>query len=835
MLVVMLLLLSILSAFLSVKAHAAPPLSNAVTAIPVGPYPISFGYSPADGYVYVGSFTGGISVISGTSVVGNFSSNDIGYLPRAFAYDSSNQEEYVAAGNRLSLISGVNMVANGPNGGATPQAVVYDSSDGYIFVANLGSIVVLSSSNALEANITAYARPGGLVYDPLDDYTYASYIIQNGTGVQTGTEVYVMSGAHLVGNVTLANGGGGFVPPVYDSCRNYVYLANTNLGSVSVIWGTTLVGAVPAGLEPAALAYDESNHYVYVANSYAGTVSVLNGTEVVGNVNVGSMPNAIAYDPHDGYVYVVNEGSASVSVISGTTLMETVNVGEAPVAIIYNPSNNDMYVANNGAGTVSVIPSVGPPVSNGSSPDCNPIRAAHTKTTTTVTCATPVTVATPSSCSVTVTGYGTPSGMISTFTSTGSGTFDATSCTLSGGTCTLHYTPASVSGSPHLISATYEGDTNNNASTSTGGDLGSVTVNQATTATSLSCSSPVTVGTPSTCTVTVLGAYGTTAGEMISVIASGSGSFDATSCSLSAGSCTVHYTPTSVAGSPQTITGAYPGDTNNAGNSGTASVTVNKVSATTTVNCASPDTVGAPSTCSVTVTGYGAPSGSASFKASGSGTFSSGGACIPSGGTCSVTYTPTSASGSPQTITGAYSGDTNNAGSSGTASVTVTQATTTTSVSCTYPGANLYTCTASVSGAAATISGETITFSQTGGTGSVTLPSPATCTLSGASCQIAVMGSSSGPATIEASYGGDTNNAGSFGTASIPVNVTTTVPPVTIVTSSSSSSSTSTQTPTVGPTGPSTPVLSTPVLLLFVIFVVLAGLILLVRRRSART
>jgi YVTN family beta-propeller protein len=383
MLLVMLLLLSVTSAFISVRAYSALPPSAALADVPVGPFPISMGYSPASGYVYTGSFTSGVSVVSGTRVIGSISSNDIGYIPRGFAYDSSNQVVYVAGGNRLSLISGANAVANGPNGGATPQAVVYNPSDDYVYVANLGSIVVLSSSNAMMANITTYTRPGGLVYDPLDDYTYASYIIQNGSGAQTGTEVYVMSGALLVGNVTLAGGGGGFVPPVYDACRNYVYLANTNLESVSVMWGTTLVGAVPVGQGPAALAYDGSDHYVYVANSIAGTVSVLSGTKVVGSVTVGSAPNAIAYDPHDGYVYVTNGGSGTVSVISGTTLIETVSVGKNPVAIVYNASNEDMYVANNGAATVSVIPSVGQAASNSGSSDCSPIRAAQTKTTVT--------------------------------------------------------------------------------------------------------------------------------------------------------------------------------------------------------------------------------------------------------------------------------------------------------------------------------------------------------------------------------------------------------------------------------------------------------------------
>jgi len=108
--------------------------------------------------------------------------------------------------------------------------------------------------------------------------------------------------------------------------------------------------------------------------------------------------------------------------------------------------------------------------------------------------------------------------------------------------------------------------------------------------------------------------------------------------------------------------------------SATVQVRVNKATTTTTLTCTSPVTVGTPSTCSVTVTGaYGSTNGeTVSFTASGSGTFSSGGTCTLSGGTCSLTYTPTTASGRPQTITATYSGDTNNVGSSDTASIRVT-------------------------------------------------------------------------------------------------------------------------------------------------------------------
>jgi hypothetical protein len=117
-------------------------------------------------------------------------------------------------------------------------------------------------------------------------------------------------------------------------------------------------------------------------------------------------------------------------------------------------------------------------------------------------------------------------------------------------------------------------------------------------------------------------------------------------------------------------------------------------------------------------------------------------------------------------------------GSSGSASQTTTfqyspaGTPTTTSVSCTpaievvYPETQ---CTATVSGASGTISGETIAFSQTGGAGAVNFPSPATCVLSGTSCSVFSSDVTPGPVTIQASYPGDANNAASSGTANVTV------------------------------------------------------------------
>ena len=361
-----------------------------VSTLSVGSFPISLGYNPYSGYVYAGGFNGSVSVISGTKVIGNIPSSDIGYTAQSFTYNPSNQKEYVAGGDGVSLISGLSAIANVTNAGSTSQTLIYDPSNTYVYVANLGSIAILTSDNGLKGNLAVNPRPGGFTFDAFDNYTYASYVIQNNTGSETGTELYILSGVNLIGNVTLQGGMGGFVAPVYDACHDYVYVANTSIGSVSVIWGATVVGEVQVGQEPASLAYNPSNNYIYVANYNAGTVSVLSGTALMGTVTVGSSPVAVAYNPYDGNIYVANENSGTVSVVSGTTLVATIPVGKEPVALVYDASNNDVYVANNGGGSVSVIAPLSSAGANVSSSQvgCSPVPAGLITTTTVTTTAT---------------------------------------------------------------------------------------------------------------------------------------------------------------------------------------------------------------------------------------------------------------------------------------------------------------------------------------------------------------------------------------------------------------------------------------------------------------
>src|SRR5256712_78768 len=76
---------------------------------------------------------------------------------------------------------------------------------------------------------------------------------------------------------------------------------------------------VTVGRGPYGLAYNSKNGYVYVADNQENSVTVISGTTVVATVPVGDSPVGVGSDGGNGYVYVTNDNSNNVSVISTTT------------------------------------------------------------------------------------------------------------------------------------------------------------------------------------------------------------------------------------------------------------------------------------------------------------------------------------------------------------------------------------------------------------------------------------------------------------------------------------------------------------------------------------
>ncbi|WP_162287757.1 Ig-like domain-containing protein, partial [Candidatus Nitrosotalea okcheonensis] len=215
----------------------------------------------------------------------------------------------------------------------------------------------------------------------------------------------------------------------------------------------------------------------------------------------------------------------------------------------------------------------------------------------------------------------------------------------------------------------YGGDATNAASSG----QSTLTVNKVSTTTTLTLlPSSVNVGIPTTVSVSVTGSSPT---GTVTFASNSTGSFsNAGSCTLNSAKCSVTFTPSSVGSA--VITASYGGDATNAASSGQSTLTVNKVSTTTTLTLLpSSVNVGIPTTVSVSVTGS-SPTGTVTFASNSTGSFSNAGSCTLNSAKCSVTFTPSSVGSA--VITANYGGDATNAASSGTSNLTVTQSTSST-------------------------------------------------------------------------------------------------------------------------------------------------------------
>jgi subtilase family serine protease len=261
----------------------------------------------------------------------------------------------------------------------------------------------------------------------------------------------------------------------------------------------------------------------------------------------------------------------------------------------------------------------------------------------------------PVTLTATVAGYGTPSGTV-TFTD---GSTTLGTATLSGGTASLSATFTSAGS--HSIQAAYSGDSANAASSASG--TVTVILNNSATRLSLNLSSAH-VGQPVTLTATVTG-YGTPTGTV--TFTDGSTTLGTATLSNGTASLTTTFTTAGSHNPKATYEGDSANATSSAGQSFT--VTLNSSATTLAVSTSSPLT-GQPDTLTATVTGFGTPSGTVTFT-DGSTTL---GTATLSGGTASLSATFTSAGS--HTIRAVYSGDSANAASSASGTVTVALSTT---------------------------------------------------------------------------------------------------------------------------------------------------------------
>ncbi len=311
--------------------------------------------------------------------------------------------------------------------------------------------------------------------------------------------------------------------------------------------------------------------FAYITNGTSNNVSVIDTSSntVVATIPVGTFPVGVAVNPAGTRVYVANFSSNNVSVIdtSTNTVVATVTVGTNPYGAAVNPAGTRVYVANFSSNNVSVIDTgtntVVATVMVGTGPDAfgqfiGPTIVLAT-TATLVSSQNPSTVGQPVTFTATVSCPGnTPTGTV-TFKDGATTLGTPVPLVTAAGVSTASFMISTLAAGSHPITASYSGDANCAASTST---VLTQAVNAAalvvSTVTLASSQNPSFVGQPVTLTATVTCSAGSPSGPV--VFAEGATTPGSGTLTTTAGVSTATFMISTLAVGSHSITASYAGN-----------------------------------------------------------------------------------------------------------------------------------------------------------------------------------------------------------------------------------------------------------------------------------
>jgi hypothetical protein len=530
----------------------------------------------------------------------------------------------------------------------------------------------------------------------------------------------------------------------------------TPTGSVTVSSGTdSCTGSLAAGTGTCNLTFTSAGAKSITA-TYAGDGNFATSTSAAAahQVNKASTATAISSDTPDpsvvGQLVTVNY-SVSVQGPGAGTPTGNVTVSAGSDSCTGTAAAGTCSITFTSAGAKSLTATyAGDTNFNTSTSATEPHQVNKADTTTTITSdlpdpsvvGQPVPVA--FSVAVNAPGSGTATGSVTVSAGT-----DSCTGTVAAGTCSITFTSAGAKS----LTATYAGDTNFNASTST---AEAHQVDKANTTTTITGDTPDSsvvgqaVAIAFSVTVNAPGS-GIPTGNV--TVSSGSDSCTAT---VATGTCSITFT--TVGSHP--LTASYAGDTNFSGSTSAAEPhTVDKASTTTTITGDLPDPsiVGqsVPVTFSVAVNapGSGTPTGTVTVS---DGTDSCTGTVAA--GTCSITFTSAGA----KSLAASYGGDANfNTSTSAAETHQVDKANTTTTITSDTPDP-------SVVGQAVAVNFSVAVNAPGSGspTGNVTVSDGTdSCTGTVAAGSCAITFTTAGNKSLTATYAGDTSFNGSTSAA----------------------------------------------------------------------
>jgi YVTN family beta-propeller protein len=317
------------------NASTARGCRQRLTAVTAGVDPIGIAIDGGTNTLYVANASGTVAVVDGRRCNAADTSRctvepvtvKVGPNPQFLAVDGKTHTVYVAnsGADTVSVIdartcnarrtSGCKVVAT-VKAGALPFTLAVNDVTGTLYVADLGAgtVSVLDAARCNATNVSGCGRkpasvkvgdfPGGIALDAKTNTIYVTGQVTNDVWVIDGKacNAHVRSGcARAPRRVAAGPGARGIA---INARTDTIYVANTAVGTVSVIDGSTCNASVqrgcgqvapqaPVGISPRRVVVDDLTNTVYVTNAGSNSVTMLDGRTCNAHVRTGCGPAGV--------------------------------------------------------------------------------------------------------------------------------------------------------------------------------------------------------------------------------------------------------------------------------------------------------------------------------------------------------------------------------------------------------------------------------------------------------------------------------------------------------------------------------------------------------------
>jgi DNA-binding beta-propeller fold protein YncE len=296
----------------------------------VGAYPISDAYDSADGYVYVASIIGSVSIVKPPCTLVSTMSTGGSSEPYGTAYDPLTKEIVVTddASSLAYVLRGTHLAETvGLGVGHTPLLEAWDPAVGAMLIADGGGarggvdILYLTYVNGITRS--------AVILDPFDQGNHpAAVLVADGYIFSAGNAVDVFNDRTFafVGSFAVESGsldvlawdplndtvvlGGEYTPPRH----SVVFLDGDSIRSGLFAFGTLPIYFV-WGLD--GVAYSPATHDVFLSGFGAHSEVEVSSSGEVTRVALPGLagPAGLAYDPVNHYMYLCAYASATIDVL----------------------------------------------------------------------------------------------------------------------------------------------------------------------------------------------------------------------------------------------------------------------------------------------------------------------------------------------------------------------------------------------------------------------------------------------------------------------------------------------------------------------------------------